>query len=889
MISFDYNALASYFASGASLSRGLHAEVLRSGPLGDAIASAANGVTPPWRAPQPEVDPDDLGRFLRGGDIIDLDDPRVDQSNASDDFKNLFGLYIALSTMRDMAEFGRDNDRLQTVLDRQFQTYLAEVRGFADGTSFDGVTLVSGLRNDLARSTVEVPAVNPIADAFGTKLSRSFTGSVITDSPTTAIAGITATDTFTIDVITSTATKNVTIDLSQVSGTLNIDNIVTEINAQLALAGGISSTVSVEEVYQDGYAIKVHHATGETLTFGSPSSSEASVYVAGNYGAGATAGGFVAKVDDLGAADPNQAFRENINTIEASDRAGGVAVDSEGSVYVVGTTAGDLDGQGVTGIEDAYLTKYDASGNLLYTLRLGATDSAGGFAVAVDSADNVIVTGHTLSRLTETAYGGGFDTFVTKFDSTGTELFTRQAAPFAADSGLAITVDSSDNIFISGVTSGAIDSSQTHAGGADAFITKLASDGTLVYNKQFGGVGEDSANAVAVDNAGNVFVAATVDGNAVVRKYADSAADDPPIWELDLGSLGSDGDATGIALDANGDVYVTGYTANASLTGPIATAHSGGTDAFVTRIVDSGSSAAVNNTTYIGDTGTDRAFGIAVNNGAIYVTGESDGSIGGESLSGQVDAFVAKLDDTGSLSYAHYIGGAFDHRGTAIAFDADGTSVLSRLGLPGAAVPIPTAGTVAMQTSARVGQSFYVSVNGAAAQRIVIEESDTLEVLAAKISNRLGINGDAKIVTTGHTQHLEIQAQNGAVVEILDGPEGYNALPGLGFTPQRLIGELVDASKQEADADSTFELGFVGSLNLLTSSAAADVLTLLENAMREVRKAFSFLTEGPPPDNPFAGIIGPPSPYMAGRIAAFEGALLRVQSSTLSNSFGIIV
>lgn len=134
MISFDYNALATYFASGASLSRGLHAEVIRSGPLGRAISSAESAVTPPWRAPQPEVDPDDVGRFLRGGDIIDLDDPRVDQSNASDDFKNLFGLYIALSTMRDMAEFGRDNDRLQTVLDRQFQTYLAEVRGFADGT-----------------------------------------------------------------------------------------------------------------------------------------------------------------------------------------------------------------------------------------------------------------------------------------------------------------------------------------------------------------------------------------------------------------------------------------------------------------------------------------------------------------------------------------------------------------------------------------------------------------------------------------------------------------------------------------------------------------------------------------------------------------------------------
>jgi hypothetical protein len=886
VISFDYNALATYFASGASLSRGLHAQVIREGALGSAISSVESGVIPPWQQPQAEVDTDDANRFLSGGEVIDLDDPRVDQPEASDDFKNLFGLYIALSTMRDMAEFARDKDSLQTVLDRQFQRYVTEVRGFADSTSFDGITLVSELRNDIASSTVRVPAIKPIADAFGTALAQSFTGSVITDSRSTAIAGLTGTETFAIDVTTSSATKNLTIDLADVSGTLSIDAIVAHINAEFAVAGGISSTVSVKEVYEGGFAIEVKHATGETVTFGSPTGTEASVYVAGSYGAGVNAGGFVAKLDDLAAADPSQAFRENINTIEAADRAGGVAVDSTGNVYVVGTTAGDLDDQGVTGTEDAYLAKYDGAGSLLYTIRLGATDSAGGFAVAVDSGDNVIVTGQTLSPLTDTAYGGGFDTFVTKFDSTGDELFTRQAAPFAADKGLAITVDSSDNIFVSGVTSGALASDQTYAGASDGFVTKLDSDGALVYNKQFGGAGDDSANAVTVDSAGNVFVAATVSGNAVVRKYADAAASDPPLWEVDLGALGSDGDATGIALDANGDVYLTGYTTNASLTGPIVTAHSGGTDAFLTRIVDSGGSAAVNNTTYLGNTGSDRAFGVAVNNGDIYITGETDGTIDGKTPSGQIDAFVAKFDSAGALGYAHLIGGGFDHRGAGIAFDADGTSVLTRLGLPNGDVPIPTAGTVAMQTAVRVGQSFSISVNDAAARRITIEATDTLEVIAAKISNKLGIDGDAKIVTSGHQQYLQIQAQNGAVVELLDGPDGFNALPGLGLTPQRLIGDVVDAAKQEADADSTFELGLIGTINVGSSSAAADAITLIENARRELRDAFRFLTEGPPSDDPFAGLIGPPSPYLAGRISAFQNALSRISSPSAG---GIIV
>ncbi len=203
--------------------------------------------------------------------------------------------------------------------------------------------------------------------------------------------------------------------------------------------------------------------------------------------------------------------------------------------------------------------------------------------------------------------------------------------------------------------------------------------------------------------------------------------------------------------------------------------------------------------------------------------------------------------------------------------------MLTRLGLPNDAVPIVTAETVTMETAARVGQSLSPSVNGNPARRVTIEESDTLRTVAAKISNALGMDGDAKVVNDGHREYLEIQALNGSVIRILAGPDDFDALPGLGLEPERLIGEETDLSRKQEAKEATFELGFTDNLNLSSRTNARDAVIILDNAMREVRNAFRFLTEGPAPDDPFADLIGSASPYLVRRIAAFEDALLRIR------------
>ncbi len=160
-----------------------------------------------------------------------------------------------------------------------------------------------------------------------------------------------------------------------------------------------------------------------------------------------------------------------------------------------------------------------------------------------------------------------------------------------------------------------------------------------------------------------------------------------------LGALGSGGGVTGVAVDSKGDLYVSGLTTNAALDTTVKNAHSGDIDAFVLNVKDNPAGGTIQYVTYVGTSTTDRGLGVAVDTGddSFYVTGDTIGTLAGETKTGDVDTFAAKFDKNGILQFTHQFGGAFDHSGAAIAFDANGTCVLSRLGLPGGDIPVEDA------------------------------------------------------------------------------------------------------------------------------------------------------------------------------------------------------
>ena len=336
----------------------------------------------------------------------------------------------------------------------------------------------------------------------------------------------------------------------------------------------------------------------------------------------------------------------------------------------------------------------------------------------------------------------------------------------------------------------------------------------------------------------------------------------------------------------------SGHSTNAALSSTVKNAHSGGLDAFVLSVDDQTTSAVTSFVTYAGTSGSDRGFGIAVDtsDNSFYLTGNTDSTFTGETGSGAVDAYVTKFDSLGNLAYAHQFGGAFNYTGSAIAFDSNGTSVLSRLGLPTGLAPGDSASTVVAETSVRPGQSFSISVNDGASQRITIEDDDSFGFLVFRINSVLGDKGKASFVEDIDGQHLEIKALNGAIIEIQSGLEGFDALAGLGLRETRLYGEPADVGELDATAASAFELGFIGSLNVQTRAGAAEAEAIVDGALLAIEKAFRFLTGEPEDRNPFP--TGTVSTRTRSQIANFQAALDRLQTagtgsfSPIFNIFG---
>lgn len=867
IIQADYTGLSSYYSTGASLGSGLHAEFLKRGVLKDIIAARNAGPRPPWKIRTFKPADELANRVLSSKVLIDSKDPLFKREDLSEDLKKLFAAYKALDRMKELTEYAQTNKGrgMPGILDLIFQTQIDTVSKYVSEATFDKFNLVPGLIKDEIESTLKIPQIEKAPQHIGT---------IVSSSKTAAVAGVASGDKFTITSTLNGVDTVVNIDLADVSGTLSLANITDHVTTQLILAG-VSTTFTVEKFSETEYGIKINVGFGETITFSADAGNETkAVYITGTRGTGDGGGGFVTKLEDLGTADPTEVFYHGIDSVGTADKAAATAVDSQGNVYVVGSTAGDLGDMTAEGTSDVFLQKYDASGILISTQRLGAKGDASGFAIAIDSNDNVIIAGQVSGTLTTDGYGGGYDTFVTKYDSTGQELFTRQASPYSNDAGLALTIDSSDNIFIAGLTYGAIASTETYGGGSDAYVTKIDSTGTLIYNKQFAESGDEKATAIAVDTSGNIYVAGENDGSLFVRKYADSDASTAD-WEY-TASLGSEGGITGIALDSSNNVYFTGYTTNSSMIGAPVSAHSGDVDAFLGKLDNAAGTLTFG--TYLGTTAADKAYGIAIDTATndAYITGGTAGTLSGEASTSNNDGFAAKFDSSGALVWNHQFGGGYDQTGLGIAFDTNGGSVLTKLGLFTGQVPQEYSDTITSSTTVRDGQYFYISVNDAAPVKITIDRDDSFGILSFNLRAALGVYGTAEFVDDDITgRYLRIEALHGNKIEITAGRDGYNALAGLGLSETILFGKPDDDDDSTSAAANPYELGFTSDMNVTTETKAADALLLIENAQREIKKIYKFLVQGPEEDfvDP-----GQASALTLSRLAAYQAAFRDVQT-----------
>ena len=292
------------------------------------------------------------------------------------------------------------------------------------------------------------------------------------------------------------------------------------------------------------------------------------------------------------------------------DSGNAIASDSSGSVYIAGDTySTNLPVMGAmqslnAGRQDGFAAKFSSAGALQYSTYLGGAGDDRGVAIAVDTAGAAYITGNTTSanfpvaNAFQPANAGGQDAFVTKLNAAGTAIVYSTylggsgGIPGYPESGNGIGVDSAQSAYVTGVTHSAnfpkLGALQTgHAGGGlDAFVCKFTPAGSaLVYGTFLGGIGLDTATAIAIDSGGIAYVTGNTTSpdfpmiNPLQSSKSGSVdsfvvAVDPAgaslLFSTFFGGNSSDG-GTAIALNGSGKVWMAGQTTstNFPVLGPV--------------------------------------------------------------------------------------------------------------------------------------------------------------------------------------------------------------------------------------------------------------------------------------------------------------------------------
>ncbi|PKN72012.1 MAG: hypothetical protein CVU50_08985 [Candidatus Cloacimonetes bacterium HGW-Cloacimonetes-3] len=385
-----------------------------------------------------------------------------------------------------------------------------------------------------------------------------------------------------------------------------------------------------------------------------------------------------------------------------ADYAEGITTDNLGNSYIAGVFTGTASFGSITvtsaGLEDIFVAKIDSLGNWIWAIRAGGQGNDLCGSIAVDSNLNLYITG----CFTQTAdfgstileYNNERSIFVAKITGDGTWIWAHQVGDGYAAMGTQITTDTSSNIYLTGYFQDSVQFGNTSLysnGAKDIFVAKMDSNGNWIWLRGAGGAGDDISYDLAVDTNGNPyvtgqFVSTAYFGESVISSLggadifvAKLDSNGNWLWAQTAGGFGDVDRATGIAVDGSANIYLTGRVEGNVRFGMTTLPGFGGYDLFVAKMSSNGNWLWAVNAGGITD---DCGYGIAVGtDNTAYLTGRftSIALFGNTSLacSGIFDIFVSALDTNGNWLWTKQGGGTDNDYSYGISLDCNNTISIS--------------------------------------------------------------------------------------------------------------------------------------------------------------------------------------------------------------------
>lgn len=390
----------------------------------------------------------------------------------------------------------------------------------------------------------------------------------------------------------------------------------------------------------------------------------------------------------------------------------GVTTDAANNVYTTGVLYNTRDfdpGLGTfnltsAGNSDIFVSKLNASGGLIWAVRVGGTGADEGTSIAVDLAGDIYVTGDYVGTVdfdpgpgVTNLTGGG--SYIVKLTSAGAFVWAKR---IGSGTGNDIVADEFGDIIAIGSFTGTSDFDPgtpvlnlTSSGSTDIFVSKLTpATGDLIWVAQMGGASFDQGYSLITDASGNVYTTGTFQGSAdfdpgagtqsltsagsndvFITKLSSTRAF---VWTKRIGSTLSE-QADAITLDQAGNVVSTGsfsgtvdFDPNA---GTATLTASGSTDAYVSKLNSSGNYLWAKN---VGSTSITRGHSVVTDaSGSVYYTGEFSGVVDFDPGAGVFNvtptldpgAYVSKLDANGNFQWV------VAPRGPGTGFEGVGMSI----------------------------------------------------------------------------------------------------------------------------------------------------------------------------------------------------------------------